>query len=133
MVDADAAWALASAPAASAALTVERTTSGRRRGAAGMIGRATRPRFGRGRCTLPGWCAGRVCGGVPDASSYGRSGTGALAPRGSRLLESGPVIPTLSVVNVKPSLSYLICTTPRSGSTLLCEALENTGVAGRPE
>ena len=33
----------------------------------------------------------------------------------------------------QPSLSYLICSTPRSGSTLLCEALTNTGVAGRPE
>jgi LPS sulfotransferase NodH len=30
-------------------------------------------------------------------------------------------------------LSYLICSTPRSGSTLLCEALTNTGVAGVPE
>jgi LPS sulfotransferase NodH len=28
--------------------------------------------------------------------------------------------------------SYLICATPRSGSTLLCEALLNTGLAGRP-
>jgi trehalose 2-sulfotransferase len=27
---------------------------------------------------------------------------------------------------------YFICTTPRSGSTLLCEALALTGVAGRP-
>jgi len=27
---------------------------------------------------------------------------------------------------------YLICATPRSGSFLLCEALKNTGVAGRP-
>jgi trehalose 2-sulfotransferase len=34
---------------------------------------------------------------------------------------------------MQPTLSYLICTTPRSGSTLLCEALENTGIAGRPE
>ena len=32
-----------------------------------------------------------------------------------------------------PTLSYLICSTPRSGSTLLCEALTNTGVAGNPE
>ena len=32
-----------------------------------------------------------------------------------------------------PWLSYLICSTPRSGSTLLCEALTNTGVAGAPE
>src|SRR5438309_9224996 len=28
--------------------------------------------------------------------------------------------------------SYLVCATPRSGSTLLCETLEATGVAGRP-
>jgi trehalose 2-sulfotransferase len=28
--------------------------------------------------------------------------------------------------------SYLVCATPRSGSTLLCEGLEQTGVAGRP-
>ncbi len=34
---------------------------------------------------------------------------------------------------MKPSRSYLVCATPRSGSTLLCEALKSTGVAGRPE
>lgn len=32
-----------------------------------------------------------------------------------------------------PTASYLICTTPRSGSTLLCESLAATGVAGRPD
>jgi LPS sulfotransferase NodH len=32
-----------------------------------------------------------------------------------------------------PALSYLICATPRSGSTLLCAALDDTGVAGHPE
>jgi len=32
-----------------------------------------------------------------------------------------------------PADSYLICTTPRSGSTLLCELLEGTGIAGRPD
>ena len=31
-----------------------------------------------------------------------------------------------------PEASYLICATPRSGSTLLCDALEDTGIAGRP-
>jgi LPS sulfotransferase NodH len=36
-------------------------------------------------------------------------------------------------VPVQPRCSYLICATPRSGSTLLCEALINTGLAGRPE
>jgi LPS sulfotransferase NodH len=35
--------------------------------------------------------------------------------------------------DVKATRSYLICSTPRSGSTLLCEALGATGVAGRPE
>ena len=28
--------------------------------------------------------------------------------------------------------SYIICTSPRSGSTMLCEMLRATGVAGRP-
>jgi LPS sulfotransferase NodH len=32
-----------------------------------------------------------------------------------------------------PSRSYLVCATPRSGSTLVCRALTQTGVAGRPE
>ena len=30
-------------------------------------------------------------------------------------------------------LHYLVCATERSGSTLLCELLAGTGVAGRPE
>jgi trehalose 2-sulfotransferase len=34
---------------------------------------------------------------------------------------------------VYPKTSYLICATPRSGSTLLCEALRNTGLAGNPD
>src|SRR6478735_9728692 len=33
----------------------------------------------------------------------------------------------------EPNLSYLVCATPRSGSTLVCQALKETGVAGRPE
>lgn len=32
-----------------------------------------------------------------------------------------------------PMLSYLVCATPRSGSTLLCQALTQTGVAGQPD
>ena len=32
-----------------------------------------------------------------------------------------------------PERSYLVCATPRSGSTLVCQALTDTGVAGRPE
>jgi trehalose 2-sulfotransferase len=34
---------------------------------------------------------------------------------------------------MEPDTSYLICATPRSGSTLLCEALDNTGIAGHPK
>ena len=34
---------------------------------------------------------------------------------------------------MKPVLSYLVCATPRSGSTLLCRALDETDVAGHPE
>lgn len=33
---------------------------------------------------------------------------------------------------VRPTRSYLVCATPRSGSTLLCDLLERTGVAGHP-
>lgn len=32
-----------------------------------------------------------------------------------------------------PGRSYLVCSTPRSGSTLVCQALAQSGVAGRPE
>jgi trehalose 2-sulfotransferase len=32
-----------------------------------------------------------------------------------------------------PRRCYLVCATPRSGSTLLCEGLTTTGVAGRPD
>jgi len=34
---------------------------------------------------------------------------------------------------MKPERNYLVCATPRSGSTLVCKALRDTGVAGRPE
>src|SRR3989442_2258947 len=36
-------------------------------------------------------------------------------------------------MNRQPHTSYLICGTPRCGSSLLCEALINTGIAGQPE
>jgi trehalose 2-sulfotransferase len=32
-----------------------------------------------------------------------------------------------------PTRSYLVCATPRSGSTLLCHLLDQTGLAGHPE
>ncbi len=32
----------------------------------------------------------------------------------------------------RPERAYLVCATPRSGSTLLCELLRATGIAGRP-
>lgn len=47
---------------------------------------------------------------------------------GARL---GPWLP--SAIVTRPDFdSYLICATPRSGSTLLCGLLESSGVAGRP-
>ena len=40
---------------------------------------------------------------------------------------------TIRYLYGSPTTSYLICTTPRSGSTFLSQALASTGVAGRPE
>jgi trehalose 2-sulfotransferase len=34
---------------------------------------------------------------------------------------------------MRPWRSYLVCATPRSGSTLLCDLLDRTGVAGHPQ
>lgn len=34
---------------------------------------------------------------------------------------------------MQPTCSYLVCATPRSGSTLLCEILAQTSLAGRPK
>jgi LPS sulfotransferase NodH len=34
---------------------------------------------------------------------------------------------------MQPDRSYLVCATPRSGSTLVCHALTETGIAGKPE
>ena len=34
---------------------------------------------------------------------------------------------------MEPKLSSLVCATPRSGSTLLCDLLDQTGIAGHPE
>jgi LPS sulfotransferase NodH len=39
---------------------------------------------------------------------------------------------TVEEVLMRPDISYLIMATPRSGSYLLCEALINTNLAGRP-
>jgi trehalose 2-sulfotransferase len=36
-------------------------------------------------------------------------------------------------VVMTPLRSYLVCATPRSGSTLLCHLLDQTGIAGHPE
>jgi LPS sulfotransferase NodH len=33
---------------------------------------------------------------------------------------------------VRPDKAYVVCATPRSGSTLLCQMLEDCGIAGRP-
>jgi LPS sulfotransferase NodH len=44
--------------------------------------------------------------------------------RREEILDGPPVV---------PERSYLVCATPRCGSTLLCDSLESTGVAGRPQ
>jgi trehalose 2-sulfotransferase len=36
-------------------------------------------------------------------------------------------------VSTAPTTSYLVCGTPRSGTSLLCGLLAGTGVAGHPE
>ncbi len=36
-------------------------------------------------------------------------------------------------MNDPPTSAYVLCGTPRTGSTLLCTLLESTGVAGRPQ
>jgi LPS sulfotransferase NodH len=37
-----------------------------------------------------------------------------------------------ALLAVRPSRAYVVCATPRSGSTLLCEMLVDSGIAGRP-
>jgi trehalose 2-sulfotransferase len=46
--------------------------------------------------------------------------------------QEGSSADVAAVEAIAPRRSYLVCATPRSGSTLLCESLEATGVAGRP-
>jgi trehalose 2-sulfotransferase len=49
--------------------------------------------------------------------------------------EGGQITPAeglSSATHPQPRRSYLVCATQRSGSTLLCEGLESSGVAGRP-
>src|SRR3954466_9998090 len=48
-------------------------------------------------------------------------------------LKQSFLIRIMGMPEVKPENSYLVCGTPRSGSTLVCECLKATGVAGRPE
>jgi trehalose 2-sulfotransferase len=37
-----------------------------------------------------------------------------------------------ALLAVRPTRAYVVCSTPRSGSTLLCEMLVDSGIAGRP-
>ena len=46
--------------------------------------------------------------------------------------QARPAEDVAAAETIAPQCSYLVCATPRSGSTLLCESLELTGVAGRP-
>jgi LPS sulfotransferase NodH len=44
---------------------------------------------------------------------------------------SSPVLAD-ALLAVRPARAYVVCATPRSGSTLLCEMLAASGIAGRP-
>lgn len=48
------------------------------------------------------------------------------------LLCERPLLQPSPKQNRKPSLSYAIVTTPRSGSTYLCDLLDSTAIAGHP-
>ena len=39
----------------------------------------------------------------------------------------------MTLTQPTPTNAYLVCATPRSGSTLLCELLKSTGIAGHPD
>ena len=61
---------------------------------------------------------------------------------GEEVVREASAIPFMSKINnlnyeaggiMQPRCSFLICATPHNGSTLLCEALRNTGLAGWPE
>ena len=69
------------------------------------------------------------------ADGPGRSAAGSVVnARVSRPLEPlGPHRRAHRRGGDDPDRSYLVCATPRSGSTLVCQALPQTGVAGRPE
>ena len=65
-----------------------------------------------------------------------RPGTARLVRSGGTLAAAIPIFPRRSDESygrrVTPS-SYLLCGTPRTGSTFLCSLLSSTGVAGHPE
>ncbi len=54
----------------------------------------------------------------------------ALSPA---MLRAAPEIAAQDESRFPPKASLILCATPRSGSTLLCAALADTGLAGRPD
>src|SRR5438309_7660353 len=54
--------------------------------------------------------------------------------KSGRILQTGLFVmtPPFQEMTMQVTTSYLVCATPRSGSTLLCEALQNTDIAGCP-
>ncbi|HVS33627.1 MAG TPA: Stf0 family sulfotransferase, partial [Thermoanaerobaculia bacterium] len=61
------------------------------------------------------------------------SSVGGVAHRVIRAAHTGgrPARPRME--KWRPTISYLVCASPRSGSNLLCESLTNTGFAGWPD
>jgi len=67
----------------------------------------------------------------PTAGSVDR----AADPPFTLFAQPRPVGGSTADQNLAPSegVRYLVCTTPRTGSTMLCDALASTGIAGRPD
>lgn len=82
-----------------------------------------------------------LLGGAPRSQRIQGGSGGRSADRGrqrsgaahSPTVARAHVRPAASLSDWRPRLCFLVCATPRSGSSLLCEALRNTGVAGRPQ
>jgi hypothetical protein len=74
------------------------------------------------------WGEGLVLGELTSSVAFRRARGGRNSLSRSTGLRLAAWVPDCKGVD-----SYLICGTPRTGSTLLCGLLTATGVAGRPE
>ena len=105
-----------------------RRLAGQQRGAAAASRSA--PRRTPGGTAGPGRRAAGCSASGPGGRTAGCSGR-CRASGGRRCSASRVHCPLIRWE--RSTKSYLVCATPRSGSTLLCALLEGTGVAGRPK